>query len=157
MTTIDLTPLYRNTIGFDRLAALLDSAFRAEQNSTSYPPYDIEVLDENRYAISLAVAGFTQGELEIQVERGVLTIKGRKAEEKGGRKYLYQGIASRAFERKFNLADHVEITGARLTNGLLTIELKHELPEAMKPKRIAINSGDATLLEHQAGRENIAA
>jgi molecular chaperone IbpA len=156
MTTIDLTPLYRNTIGFDRLASLLDSAFRAEQNSPSYPTYDIEVLDENRYAIALAVAGFTQDELDIQVELGVLTIKGRKAEDKGNRKYLYQGIASRAFERRFNLADYVEITGARLVNGLLTIELKHELPEAMKPKRIAINA-ESAVLEHMAARENIAA
>jgi len=143
MTTIDLSPLYRSTIGFDRLASLLDSAFRGEQNQSGYPPYDIEALDEHRYAISLAVAGFTQDELDIQVEGNTLTIRGRKAEDSGHRNYLYQGIASRAFERKFNLADHVEITGARLVNGLLTIELKHELPEAMKPRKIEISGSHA--------------
>ena len=147
MTTIDLAPLYRNTVGFDRLAALLDNAFRVEQSNTSYPPYDIETLDEHRYAISLAVAGFTQDELDIQVERGVLFIKGKKSEHKDKRNYFHQGIATRAFERKFNLADHVEITSANLANGLLTIELKHELPEAMKPKRIEISSGP-NVLEH---------
>ncbi|TPW17435.1 MAG: molecular chaperone IbpA, partial [Halothiobacillaceae bacterium] len=97
--------------------------------------------------ISLAVAGFTQDEMEIEVERGVLTVRAKKAEDENKRKYLYQGIATRAFERKFSLADHVEITGAKLVNGLLTIELKHELPETMKPKRIEINS-DSKVLEH---------
>lgn len=155
MTTIDLTPLYRNTVGFDRLASLLDNAFRAEQSNTSYPPYDIEALDEHRYSISLAVAGFTQEELDIQVERGVLTVKGKKADDQTKRNYLYQGIASRAFERKFNLADHVEITGAKLVNGLLTIELKHELPEAMKPKRVEISS-DASVIEHKTESEQAA-
>lgn len=155
MTTIDLTPLYRNTVGFDRLASLLDNAFRAEQSTTSYPPYDIEALDEHRYAISLAVAGFTQEELDIEVERGVLTVKGKKAEAKSKRNYLYQGIATRAFERKFNLADHVEITGAKLMNGLLTIQLIHELPEAMKPKRIEINS-DSNVIEHKTESEKAA-
>lgn len=150
MTTIDLTPLYRNTVGFDRLASLLDSAFRTEQNA-SYPPYDIEALDEHRYAILLAVAGFTKDELDIQIERSLLTIKGKKSEDRDKRKhnYLYQGIASRAFERKFNLADHVEITGAKLVDGMLTIELRHEIPEAMKPKRVEINS-DSNVLEHKA-------
>jgi len=155
MTTVDLTPLYRNTVGFDRLASLLDNAFRAEQSNTSYPPYDIEALDEHCYAISLAVAGFTQEELDIQVERGVLTVKGKKADDKTKRNYLYQGIASRAFERKFNLADHVEITGAKLVNGLLTIELKHELPETMKPKRIEISS-DSNVIEHKTKSEQAA-
>jgi len=155
MTTVDLTPLYRNTVGFDRLASLLDNAFRTEQSNTSYPPYDIEALDEHCYAISLAVAGFTQEELDIQVERGVLTVKGKKADDKTKRNYLYQGIASRAFERKFNLADHVEITGAKLVNGLLTIELKHELPETMKPKRIEISS-DSSVIEHKTKSEQAA-
>ncbi len=155
MTTIDLTPLYRNTVGFDRLASLLDNAFRIEQGNSSYPPYDIEALDEQRYAISLAVAGFNQEELDIQAERGVLTVKGKKKEDKTKHNYLYQGIATRAFERKFNLADHVEITGARLDNGLLTIELKHELPEAMKPKKIEIST-DSGVLEHQANAEQAA-
>ena len=157
MTTIDLAPLYRNTIGFDRLASLLDSALRTEPASTSYPPYDIEALDENRYAISLAVAGFKQNELDIEVERGELTVKGEKTEDKSERSHLYQGIATRAFERKFNLADHVEITGAKLDNGLLTIELKHELPEAMKPKRIEINSEESNAIEHRSSANEQAA
>ena len=148
MTSIDLTPLYRNTVGFDRLASLLEGAFQTEQGNTSYPPYDIEAIDENRYAICLAVAGFSRDELDIQVERGVLTVKGRKAEDKNKRNFLYQGIASRAFERKFSLADHLEIIGAKLDNGLLTINLKHEIPEAMKPKQIEINT-DSSVLEHQ--------
>ncbi len=157
MTTIDLTPLYRNTVGFDRLASLLDNAFRTEQTGSGYPPYDIEALDENRYAISLAMAGFKQDELDIQVERGVLTVRGKKAEDKSKHRYLYQGIATRSFERKFNLADHVEITGAKLDNGLLTIELKHELPEGMKPRRIEINTEDSNVIEHKSGSNEQAA
>ena len=141
MNSIDLTRLYRNSIGFDRLATLLDSALSADTTS-GYPPYNIEVLDENRYAITLAVAGFTQDELDIQVEKGVLTVKGNRA-QKEERNYLYHGIANRTFERKFNLADYVEVTGADLTNGLLTINLIKEIPEAMKPRTIAINHDQA--------------
>ena len=148
MNTIDLTPLYRSSIGFDRLGSLLDTALRSEQASTSYPPYNIEVNGENRYGISLAVAGFERQELDIQVEKGVLTVRGKKADTKDDRKYLYQGIATRTFERKFNLADHVEVTGAQLNNGLLSINLVREIPEAMKPKTIAINSQD-NVLEHK--------
>ncbi|MGD8783809.1 MAG: Hsp20 family protein [Thioalkalispiraceae bacterium] len=155
MTTIDLTPLYSNTIGFERLASMLDSAFRGEQANSNYPPYDIEALDEHRYALALAVAGFKPDELDIQAEPGLLTVRGRKADDKSKRKFLYQGIATRAFERKFNIADHVEITGARLDNGMLTIELKHELPEAMKPKRIEINT-DSNVIEHQPDTEQAA-
>lgn len=95
MTTIDLSPLYSNTVGFDRLASLLDNAFRADRNGTGYPPYDIEALDDNRYAISLAVAGFTHDELDIEVEPGLLTVRGRKAEDNSERNFLYQGIATR--------------------------------------------------------------
>ncbi|WP_116364759.1 Hsp20 family protein [Parahaliea mediterranea] len=145
MNTIDLTPLYRNSIGFDRMANLLDAAFRSDAAGSGYPPYNIESLDESRYAITLAVAGFTEGDLEINVEGGLLTVSGRKQEE-GERKYLHRGIANRAFERKFNLAEHIEVTGAKLANGLLTIDLVKEIPEAMKPRRISIGS-DA--LEHQ--------
>lgn len=155
MTTIDLSPLYSNTVGFERLASMLDSAFQADRNSAGYPPYDIEALDDNHYAISLAVAGFTHDELDIEVEPGLLTVRGRKAEDPKDRKLLYQGIATRAFERKFNLADHVEITGARLDNGMLTIELKHELPEDMKPKRIEIQT-DTAALEHMPASEKAA-
>ena len=149
MNTIDLTPLYRSSIGFDRLGNLLDTALRAEQTSVGYPPYNIEVNGENRYGITLAVAGFERQELDIQVEKGVLTVHGKKvADAKEEHKYLYQGIATRTFERKFNLADHVEVTGAQLNNGLLSISLVREIPEAMKPKTIAINT-EGNILEHK--------
>ncbi|MFV2054844.1 MAG: Hsp20 family protein [Thiohalomonadales bacterium] len=145
MTTLDLTPLYRSSVGFDHLESLLDNAYRTGHVATSYPPYNIERSDEDRYAVTLALAGFSQDEIDISVEAGVLTIKGEKREEeKDSHRYLYQGIASRTFERKFNLADHVEITGAKLDNGLLTIELKQQMPEAMKPKHIEISSSPMT-------------
>jgi len=153
MNTIDLTPLYRSSIGFDRLGSLLDTALRGEQSSAGYPPYDIEVTGENRYGITLAVAGFERDELDIQVEKGVLTVRGKKAAEgKEEHKYLYQGIATRAFERKFNLADYIEVTDAKLNNGLLTISLVKEIPEAMKPRSIAINQS-GNVLEHRADKE----
>lgn len=151
MNTIDLTPLYRSSIGFDRFGALLDSALRTEQKSAGYPHYDIQVLDENRYAITLAVAGFEQSELDIQTEKNLLTVKGKKENTEQENKYLHQGIANRSFERKFNLADHVEVTDADLKNGLLTIQLVREIPEAMKPKTIAIN-GSTNVLEHSSDK-----
>lgn len=159
MNTIDLTPLYRSSIGFDRLGALLDTALRADQASAGYPPYNIEVNDENHYGITLAVAGFEQDELDLQVEKGVLTLRGKKADEgKEERKYLHQGIATRSFERKFNLADHVEVTSAQLNNGLLTINLVREIPEAMKPRNIAIGKSDqsGSVIEHKAGNNRAA-
>jgi molecular chaperone IbpA len=148
MNTIDLTPLYRSTIGFDRLGALLDTALRTDQSG--YPPYNIEVTGENRYGITLAVAGFEQDELDIQVERGLLVVRGKKTDDsKDEHMYLHQGIATRNFERKFSLADHVEVTGAQLNNGLLAISLLKQIPEAMKPKTIAINTA-GTLISHKA-------
>jgi len=156
MTTIDLTPLYRNTIGFDPVTSLFDNAFRSEQRNAGYPTYDIEILDENCYAITLAVAGFVQDELDIQVEPGLLIVKGKKDSDKDKRKYLYQAIANRSFERKFSLADHVEVVAAKLDKGLLTIELKQELPEAMKPRWITINSGSTKVLEHNAKKAEAA-
>ncbi|PWQ95348.1 Hsp20 family protein [Leucothrix arctica] len=144
MNTIDLSPLYRNSIGFDRMASLLDNAMRTESASSGYPPYNIEVLEENRYAISLAIAGFAESDLDINVEKGVLTVRGKKDDE-AEREYLHRGIANRAFERKFNLADHIEVTGADLANGLLTINLLKEIPEAMKPRTISINSGTSAV------------
>ena len=148
MNSIDLSPFYRSSIGFDRLASLIDTALTSEPTASDYPPYNIEVLDESNYAISLGVAGFSQEELDIQVENGVLTVRGNR-NTKDERKYLHQGIANRTFERKFNLADYVEVTGADLSNGLLSITLVKEIPETMKPKSIAINGGD-NVLEHQA-------
>ncbi|MBU2710803.1 Hsp20 family protein [Zooshikella harenae] len=155
MNSIDFTPLYRSSVGFDRLASLLDSALRNDHTSSTYPPYNIEVIDDNRYTISLAVAGFSREDLDIKMEQGILTIKGKNAEDKTERKYLYQGIASRSFERRFNLADHVEVTGAELNNGLLTINLVREIPEAMKPKTIAINASE-NVLEHKTSKEKVA-
>ncbi len=144
MATIDLTPLYRSTVGFDRLAPMLETALRNDHAAT-YPPYDIEVIDENRYAITIAVAGFERSELDIQVEKGVLTLRGKKDAATSDRRYLHQGIARRGFERKFNLADHVEVTNASLQNGLLMISLVREIPEAMKPKNIPIGDTAAVL------------
>lgn len=138
MATIDLTPLYRSTIGFDRMASILDAALRAD-NSNGYPPYNIEVVEENRYQISLAVAGFEEQELEIEVEGGVLTVRGRKADD-DNKRYLHKGIAFRSFERKFNLADHVQVEGAALKNGLLVVELLKVIPDQMKPRRVPIGS-----------------
>jgi len=148
MNTIDLSPLYRSTVGFDRLGALLDSALRTDQGS-SFPPYNIEVTGNDRYAITLAVAGFDQSDLDIQVEGGLLSVRGKKGDDgKQEHKYLHQGIASRTFERKFNLADHVEVTGAQLANGLLTVNLTKEIPETMKPKTIAINTS-GNVIQHK--------
>ncbi len=146
MKTIDLTPLYRNSVGFDRMASLLDNALRTDSVSAGYPPYNIEVTGEDRYAVTIAVAGFAESELEISVENGVLSVRGRKQDDQE-RKFLHQGIANRAFERKFNLADHVEVTNASLDNGMLSISLKKEIPEAMKPRTIAIN-GQSPAIDH---------
>ncbi|MCF7982157.1 MAG: Hsp20 family protein [Pseudomonadales bacterium] len=145
MNTIDLTPLYRSSIGFDRIGAMLDKALLSDHTTPTNPPYDIEIHDDNQYAIRLAVAGFDLSELVIQVEKSVLTVTGKKAEDKTERQYIYQGISNRAFECQFNLADHVEVTGAELHNGLLTIHLVKEIPEEMKPKSIAIHASDPAI------------
>ena len=139
-------PLYRSSIGFDRFGSLLNTALRGEQASAGYPPYNIEITGEDRYGIVLALAGFKEDELDIQVERDVLTVSGKKSGTGKVRDYLYQGIANRSFERKFTLADHVEVTGARLENGLLHIELIKEIPEAMKAKKITIDGSDKVIL-----------
>ncbi|MGQ4275641.1 Hsp20 family protein [Pseudidiomarina sp. E22-M8] len=150
MATIDLSPLYSSSIGFDRMARLLDSAMRADGNAAGgYPPYNIEVIGENRYAITLAVAGFADDELSIEVENGMLKIQGRKEEDREERQYLHKGIGFRSFERKFNLADHVEVKGAKMENGLLTIGLEKVVPEAMKPRKIEIGKS-LNLLEDSA-------
>lgn len=155
MNSIDLTPLYRNSIGFDHFAPLLNNALRMNKASSATPAYNIEALDESRYAITLVAAGFDESELEIQVENDVLTISGKKAEPEN-REYLYRGIPQAAFEQKFNLADYIEVRDASLKNGLLTIQLEKEVPEAMKPRRIEINAQASTsgkVLEHQADKK----
>ncbi|ALP39920.1 MULTISPECIES: Hsp20 family protein [Aeromonas] len=136
MRNFDFSPLYRSAIGFDRLASLIESA--ASNGNGGYPPYNIELLGEHDYRITMAVAGFTQEELEISFQENLLTVKGSKQAD-SGRNYLYQGIAERGFERRFQLADYVRVKGADLKNGLLHVDLVREVPEAMKPRRIDIN------------------
>ncbi|MBY4675132.1 Hsp20 family protein [Marinobacterium arenosum] len=138
MRELDLSQLYRSAIGFDRLAATLDKMNRGEQSQPSYPPYNIELLGEHQYRITMAVAGFEQDELSIQSDQGNLTITGRKKAEQAERHYLYQGIAARNFERRFQLADHVRVVRAKMENGLLHVDLLQEIPEAMKPRTIDI-------------------
>ena len=149
MNRIDLTPLYRSSVGYDRFGSLLDAAFQTEKASTGYPPYNIEVVEENNYAITVAVAGFKESEIELQVENSVLTVKGKKEQPETAKDYLHQGIASRSFERKFNLADHIEVVNADLADGLLTVYLVKEIPEAMKPRTIAINGNQAKVIAHK--------
>ncbi|TDG13480.1 Hsp20 family protein [Seongchinamella unica] len=148
MSSIDLSPFYRNSIGYDRVGALIDSALRSADSTSGYPPYNIEVLDQDRYAITLAVAGFRHEDLKITVENNVLTVAGSRDRDVGDRRYLHQGIANRAFERRFNLAEHVEVTDADLSDGMLNISLKREVPDAMKPRTIPIGGGDSNVLEH---------
>lgn len=148
MNRIDLAPLYRSSVGYDRFGSLLDAAFQTEKTSTTYPPYNIEVVGENKYAITLALAGFNESELDIQVENGVLTVNGKKDSQVEAKNFLHQGIANRSFERKFNLADHIEVVNAELVHGLLTISLVKEVPEAMKPKKISINGLEAKVIPH---------
>jgi molecular chaperone IbpA len=137
MREFDLSPLYRSAIGFDRLANMLDTASRND-NQPSFPPYNIELLGENEYRITMAVAGFENDELNIQSESGSLVVTGQKKEQPQERQYLYQGIAARNFERRFQLADHVKVITASMENGLLHIDLMREIPEAMKPRKIQI-------------------
>lgn len=149
MNRIDLSPLYRSSVGYDRFGSLLDAAFQTEKTSTGYPPYNIEVVEENNYTITIAVAGFKQDELDLQVENGVLTVRGKREASDDAKNFLHQGIATRSFERKFNLADHIEVVNADLADGLLNIALVKEVPEAMKPKSIAINGASARVIAHK--------
>ena len=137
--TVDLSPLYRTAIGFDRLAGMLENANRLE--SAGYPPYNIEVTGEDEYQITMAVAGFTDDELSIESKQTELTVAGEKAGSEDDRQFLHRGIAKRSFERKFQLADHVFVKGARLEHGLLHIDLYRELPEALKPRSVSIETG----------------
>ena len=152
---IDLTPLYASTVGFDRFGSLLDAALSADRQGPGYPPYDIERVEDDEYTISLAVAGFREDELDVQVENGVLTIRGKKESANKDAQYLHRGIATRSFERKFNLADHVEVHNAKLDNGLLEVSLVREIPEAMKPRRIPV--GSSTRAIEQTAEQSAAA
>ncbi|MEZ9901510.1 heat-shock protein Hsp20 [Vibrio breoganii] len=140
MRTVDFTPLYRNAIGFDRLFNMMETS-NTKNTSGGYPPYNIEQQDENKYRITMAVAGFADDQMDITQKENVLIVRGeRKAEE--GKTYVYQGIAERDFERKFQLADYVKVIGATMENGLLHVDLEREIPEAMKPRKIAINGSN---------------
>ena len=148
MRTIDFTPLYRSAVGFDRLASLLESAARTSQEG-GWPPYNIETTGENAYRIEIAVAGFRPEELNLEVKENLLTVTGRRTanDDAPAKTYLHRGLAERDFERRFQLADYVIVEDARLDNGLLSINLKRELPEALKPRRIEIASSSAPLIE----------
>ena len=139
MNTFDFTPLFRSAIGFDRLTNALENAYRSDNNS-GYPPYNIELLEENHYRISLAVAGFKDDELDIEIKNGRLTVSGAQKDGSEDKQYLHHGIANRNFERSYQLADYVRVKDAELKDGLLHIDLVREIPEAMKPRKIAINS-----------------
>src|SRR3984885_2279373 len=147
MSNYDLSPFYRSTVGFDRLFSMLDRVAGGEQNGPTYPPYNIERTSENAYRITLAVAGFAEDELSVETRENTLTVRGSKETAQKDEKHdmLYQGIAARAFERRFQLADHVVVTGAASENGLLHVDLVREVPEAQKPRTIAINKGAKTI------------
>tara|TARA_R110002072_G_scaffold4663_8_gene32636 strand:- start:15099 stop:15548 length:450 start_codon:yes stop_codon:yes gene_type:complete len=147
MRTLDFAPLYRSSVGFEHLSQLLDSITQREQSQPSYPPYNIERLDKDEYRITMAVAGFTQDELTIQSEQQALKVRGEKAGDSTERQYLHQGIAARNFERVFQLAEHVRVVSANIENGLLHIDLRREVPEAMKPRQIPIGVAADKLIE----------
>ena len=152
MLNYDLSPFYRSTVGFDRLFSMLDKAIGSEQNAPTYPPYNIERTSENAYRVTIAVAGFSEGDLSIETKENTLTVKGEKQAkpEDGNSEVLYQGIAARAFERVFRLADFVEVKAAVLENGLLHIDLVREIPEAMKPRNIRINTQGGKVVDSKA-------
>lgn len=143
MRSFDLTPLFRSSIGYDRLSRLMDTALRVDEAQLAYPPYNIEQASEDDYRITMAVAGFTETELSITAQENQLVVSGKPAKDDQPRSFLHRGIAGRAFERRFELADHIRVVGANLANGLLHIDLKREVPEAMKPRTIAIASAEA--------------
>ena len=147
MRTFDLAPLYRATVGFDRVADLLDQLLADTATAQTYPPYNIEKTDEDAYRISIAVAGFSEDDLSVEVRENALIVAAKKADDEGEKSYLHRGIATRAFERRFHLADHVRVTGASNADGMLHIELKREVPEALKPRRIEIATGDTVDLK----------
>ncbi len=151
MNTFDLTPLVRTSVGFDRLMQIVDSAMRSDGSSESYPPYNIEQTSDDAYRITLAVAGFKEGDLNMTIQDNTLIITGKTHKGKSESKYLYRGIAGRAFEKQFQLADFIKIGNATLADGLLCVELIREIPEAMKPRSIKIHSKNdsQTLIEQQ--------
>ena len=144
MRNFDLAPLYRATVGFDQIADMMDRVLSSDMAQPTYPPYNIEKTADDSYRISIAVAGFADNDLSVEVKDGALVVAARKAEDDSKRTFLHRGIATRAFERKFQLADHVKVTGASHADGMLHIDLVREVPEALKPRRIEIASGAGT-------------
>jgi len=143
MRNFDLAPLYRATVGFDQIADMMDRVLASDMGQPTYPPYNIEKTADDAYRISIAVAGFADSDLSVEVKDGALIVSARKADDDAQRSYLHRGIATRAFERKFQLADHVKVIGASHADGMLHIDLVREMPEALKPRRIEIASGDS--------------
>ncbi len=154
MRTFDFAPLHRATIGFDQIADLMDRALNADGSQPSYPPYNIEKTAADAYRISIAVAGFSEDDLTVEVKENALVVAAKKIEDDTERSFLHRGIATRAFERRFTLADHVRVTGASHQDGMLHIDLQREVPEALKPRRIAINTVGATPRELDAKSVN---
>lgn len=145
MRTYDFAPLYRSSVGFDQIANMMDRVLSNDGATPSYPPYNIEKLENDSYRISIAVAGFSDDDLSVEVREKALIVSARKADEDESRTYLHRGIATRAFERRFHLADHVQVTGAAHANGMLHIELERQVPEALKPRQIQIASDTKAL------------
>ena len=150
MRTFDLSPLFRSTVGFDHLARMLDTASQVDEHAVSYPPYNIEKVDEDKYRITMAVAGFAEDDLDVTSQHNMLVVTGRTRKEDAEKKFLHRGIAGRSFERRFELADHIRVVGANLVNGLLNIDLAREIPEAMKPRAIPISADKTKIIENQA-------
>ncbi len=140
MRTVDFSPLYRFSVGFERMQDLLDAATRLDDSAYAYPPYNIEARGEDAYRITMAIAGFAEEDLEVTVKENTLVVSGRKRDEDEGVSYLHQGIAGRTFERRFELADHIKVVGANLANGLLHLDMVRDLPEEKKPRKVAIGS-----------------
>jgi molecular chaperone IbpA len=158
MRTYDLTPLFRSTVGFDRWNDLFDAALRADDSAAGYPPYNIEKVGDDTYRIVMAVAGFGENDIEITAQENLLVVSGNLGEPREGvTTYLYRGIATRAFERRFSLADHVKVVGATLADGVLQVDLERELPEAMKPRRIAVESKPASATKVAQGTKMLEA
>ena len=147
MRAYDFAPLYRATVGFDRVADLMDRVLTSEVNQNTYPPYNIEKTDEDAYRISIAVAGFADADLNVEQRENALIVSAKKADDGQERTYLHRGIATRAFEKRFHLADHVRVTGASHTDGMLHVDLVREVPEALKPRTIEIASGATKVIE----------
>ena len=150
MRTIDFSPLFRHSVGFDRMQRMLDSATRMDSSANAYPPYNIEQVGEDNYRISMAVAGFSEQDLDVTAKENTLVVSGKMADASGDKTYLHRGIAERAFERRFELDDHIKVVGGSLVNGLLNIDLQREVPEEKKPRKIAIETKESGRIEKKA-------